>query len=166
MQFQACRRVDIIGGQRRAFSVVEHHHAGPILLLVDGLLRAEKFRVLARFMIVLYAHHRVAIVTQLPEFGDIVQTYDVAIHEDRPTLISRQIWGEEARESKIGRLQIVAFAREHLADIGQGDRCDGQRLAGSRKEAVRQDVEGYRLLHIIANEYPDEVWLHQSSYTW
>jgi hypothetical protein len=90
VQFQAGGGVDVVRGQRLAPGVVEQHDAGPVLLLVLGLHRAQELDVLVGLVVVLGAHDGVAVVAQFPELGDVVQHQHVVVDEDRPALVVRQ----------------------------------------------------------------------------
>jgi len=61
---------------------------------------------------VLAAEHRKIVVAQRPELGDVGAKQHVAITEERPPFEAAEIGNEEAGEGELGRLQLIALARE------------------------------------------------------
>lgn len=155
MQFQAGRAVHVLRRQGAALGVVEQHDAGPVLLAVWGLRRVEELDGFPRYVVMLDAHHRVTVVAQVPQLGDVVLHQHVAVHEQAPALIVGKVGGEEAREGKVRGLQGVPLTVHQRSQVLECKGGESHRLAGARQDAVHQHVPGHRFPGIESDEESD-----------
>ncbi|NBS27890.1 MAG: hypothetical protein EBS70_03260, partial [Actinobacteria bacterium] len=93
---------DDVRREHSTLGVVEQHHARPVLLFVLRLDLTEEFRVFDWSVVVLYAHHREAIIAQRPQVGDVSEHQHVAVHEGRPALVTTEIGRQESGEGEVG----------------------------------------------------------------
>ena len=105
MQKEAGFGGDHLGRKCGATRIVKHHHARPILFLVLGLHLAQKLGVAHWLIIVLGAHHRILVVAQCPQLGNVSGYQHVAVGENGPAFVVAQIRRQKARERKIGGLE-------------------------------------------------------------
>lgn len=157
VQFQAAGGVDVAWAESLAAGVVEQHDAAPVLLGVGRLRRAKELHRLTRAVLVLDAHDGVAVVAQIPQFGDICPHQHVAVHEQAPPLKAAEVRHQEAGEAEIGALQRVTLTPETVAQVLQRQGDEGHRARASRQDAVTQDMPGDGFPGVKADEDADHL---------
>ena len=152
VQVETTGRIHIMRRKRFTLDAIEQHHAGPVLFLVAGLWRAQELGIFLGHVVVLHYLHRIVIVAQGPQFGDILKDQHVAIHENGPSLVVAEVGREESRKGEVRRLQRIPLTGDQAFHLGQHDWCDRYGLARACVNALRQYVEGDGLAWIKADK--------------
>ena len=157
VQLQPRCRVDVIHCEPGATAAVKQHQRTPVFLGVSGLDLAEELHRFTWHVIMLHAHGTISVIALIPQLLDVGATEHVAIHEQRPTLVTHQMGHQEAGERKA--CALLGVARACIEPLGLQLRCDQrgdhQRNAAVLIKAVDQHIGGSPFSRVVADENRD-----------
>lgn len=117
MQIAPRHEIDLFRRQvpvSRMFAIPEDK-ARPILAVILQLNTAvHLIGIGRRIVIMLDAHHGIALVAKLEEVLDIGEKDHIAIHEQGPTFVFHEMRDQKAR---VGKFRREGFAVDHIAEI-------------------------------------------------
>jgi hypothetical protein len=157
---------DGVGGERGdvlGVGAVEEHHGGPVLARVHGLDGAVHLGGLGGPVVVLDAgdgeagglhggHGR-------EEVGDVGEVEEVAVDEERPAAVPREVRGEEAREGELGALGGPARppVEPRRAEFRLQDGAHVERDGGAAEQAAAAHLVRLVLARVVPDEHAERL---------
>jgi hypothetical protein len=140
-------------------AAVEEHHGRPVLARVHRLHGAVHLGGLPGRVVVVHAQHGVARVGEARQLRDVGDEEKVAVHEERPPAVAREVRSKEAGEGELGALRRAALppVQPGLAELLLHDGDDVQRDGGAAQQGAAAHAVRDVLAGVVAHEHAERL---------